>query len=69
MVGFAPGGTTDLLARIIADELRANLEHRGGGREPAGADGIVATTAVHQAPARRVHAADEHECPGDHART
>jgi tripartite-type tricarboxylate transporter receptor subunit TctC len=50
-VGFAPGGTTDILARIIADKLReywgvaAIVENRPG------ADGIIATTAVFQAPA------------------
>jgi tripartite-type tricarboxylate transporter receptor subunit TctC len=50
-VGFAPGGTTDILARIIAEKLREYwgvsviIENRPG------ADGIIATTAVFQAPA------------------
>jgi tripartite-type tricarboxylate transporter receptor subunit TctC len=51
MVGFAPGGTTDLLARIIADELRAIWNTAVVVENRPGADGIVATTAVHQAPA------------------
>jgi tripartite-type tricarboxylate transporter receptor subunit TctC len=51
MVGFAPGGTTDLLARVIADELRAIWNIAVVVENRPGADGIVATTAVHQAPA------------------
>jgi tripartite-type tricarboxylate transporter receptor subunit TctC len=51
VVGFAPGGTTDILARIIADKLKdywgvtVIVENRPG------ADGIIATSAVFQAPA------------------
>jgi tripartite-type tricarboxylate transporter receptor subunit TctC len=51
VVGFAPGGTTDLLARIIADELRSIWNTAVVVENRPGADGIVATTAVHQAPA------------------
>ena len=51
MVGFAPGGTTDLLARIVADQLRVIWNTSVLVENRPGADGIIATTAVHQAPA------------------
>jgi tripartite-type tricarboxylate transporter receptor subunit TctC len=51
LVGFAPGGTTDLLARIIADELRTMWNVPVVVENRPGADGIVVTTAVHTAPA------------------
>jgi len=51
MVGFAPGGTTDLLARIIADELRSIWNKAVVVENRPGADGIVVTTASHNAPA------------------
>jgi tripartite-type tricarboxylate transporter receptor subunit TctC len=50
VVGFAPGGTTDLLARVIADELRSTWNTAVVVENRPGADGIVATTAVHNAP-------------------
>jgi len=51
LVGFAPGGTTDLLARILADELRTIWKTAVVVENRPGADGIVVTTAVHNAPA------------------
>jgi len=51
LVGFAPGGTTDLLARIVADELRSIWNTAVVVENRPGADGIVATTAAHNAPA------------------
>jgi tripartite-type tricarboxylate transporter receptor subunit TctC len=51
LVGFAPGGTTDLLARIVADELRTIWNTAVVIENRPGADGIVVTTAVHNAPA------------------
>ena len=51
VVGFAPGGTTDLLARIVADQLRVIWNTSVIVENRPGADGIIATTAVHQAPA------------------
>src|SRR5262245_48280114 len=51
LVGFAPGGTTDLLARIIADELKAMWNQSVVVENRPGADGIVATTALNSAPA------------------
>lgn len=51
LVGFAPGGTTDLLARIVADELRSIWNVPVVVENRPGADGIVVTTAVHNAPA------------------
>jgi tripartite-type tricarboxylate transporter receptor subunit TctC len=50
LVGFAPGGTTDLLTRIIADELRSMWDTSVVVENRPGADGIVATTALHNAP-------------------
>ena len=50
LVGFAPGGTTDLLARIIADELRSMWSTSVVVENRPGADGIVATTATYNAP-------------------
>ena len=50
LVGFAPGGTTDILARIIADELRSMWNTAVVVENRPGADGIVASTAVHNAP-------------------
>jgi tripartite-type tricarboxylate transporter receptor subunit TctC len=51
LVGFAPGGTTDLLARIVADELRSIWNTPVVVENRPGADGIIVTTAVHSAPA------------------
>jgi tripartite-type tricarboxylate transporter receptor subunit TctC len=48
-VGFAPGGTTDLLARIIADQLQTMWKTSVVVENRPGADGIIATNAVHQA--------------------
>jgi tripartite-type tricarboxylate transporter receptor subunit TctC len=50
LVGFAPGGTTDLLSRVIADELRAMWNVPVLVENRPGADGIIATTALHNAP-------------------
>ena len=50
LVGFAPGGTTDLLARVIADELRSMWNVSVVVENRPGADGIIATTALHNAP-------------------
>jgi tripartite-type tricarboxylate transporter receptor subunit TctC len=50
-VGFAPGGTTDILARIIADKLREYWGVSVIVENRPGADGIIATTAVFQAAA------------------
>jgi tripartite-type tricarboxylate transporter receptor subunit TctC len=50
-VGFAPGGTTDILARIIADKLREYWGVSVIVENRPGADGIIATSAVLQAPA------------------
>ena len=62
VVGFAPGGTTDLLARIVADQLRVIwntsvvVENRSGrGWHHRHHDGSPGT-------GRRLHAADEHQC-------
>lgn len=51
LVGFAPGGTTDLLARIVAEDLRTKWNVPVVVENRPGADGIVVTTAVHNAPA------------------
>jgi tripartite-type tricarboxylate transporter receptor subunit TctC len=51
VVGFVPGGTTDILARIIADKLREYWGVPVVVENRPGADGIIATTAVFQAPA------------------
>jgi tripartite-type tricarboxylate transporter receptor subunit TctC len=48
--GFAPGGTTELLARVIADELRTMWNVAVVVENRPGADGIVATSVLHNGP-------------------
>lgn len=50
LVGFAPGGTTDLLARILADELRSIWKVPVIVENRPGADGVVAATGMHNDP-------------------
>ena len=50
VVGFQPGGTTDILARVIAEKLREIWNVPVVVENRPGADGIIATTMVHQAP-------------------
>ena len=56
IVPYPAGGGVDAMARIVADKLTAALgqqvlvDNRGGG------GGLVGTRAVHQEPARRLHA-------------
>ena len=50
VVGFQPGGTTDILARIIAEKLREFWNVAVVVENRPGADGIIATGVVHQAP-------------------
>jgi len=51
LVGFAAGGTTDILARLIADKLKEYWGVAVVVENRPGADGIIATQAVSQAPA------------------
>jgi tripartite-type tricarboxylate transporter receptor subunit TctC len=50
VVGFAPGGTTDILARVMAEKLNEYWRVPVIVENRPGADGIIATTFVHQAP-------------------
>ena len=35
LVGFAPGGSADIAARLLADRMKDDLQAAGRGREPA----------------------------------
>src|SRR6266567_6092802 len=51
VVGFAPGGNTDLIARIVADKVQAQLGQRVIVDNRGGANGaIAADTAAKSAP-------------------
>lgn len=48
VVGFAPGGTTDILARVIGEKLNSYWGVPVVVENRPGADGIIATTVVHR---------------------
>lgn len=50
LVGFAPGSTSDVVARIVADKLRAALATPVIVENRAGANGMLAAEAVKAAP-------------------
>jgi tripartite-type tricarboxylate transporter receptor subunit TctC len=49
LVGFAPGGSTDLMARILAEEMSKALGQRVSIENRAGANAVTATRAVARA--------------------
>ncbi len=49
LVGFAPGGSTDLMARILAEEMSKALGQRVTVENRAGANAVTATRAVARA--------------------
>jgi tripartite-type tricarboxylate transporter receptor subunit TctC len=51
IVGFPPGGTTDILARLIAEKLGGKLKQSVVVENQAGASGLIATGYVAKAPA------------------
>ncbi|WP_295856060.1 tripartite tricarboxylate transporter substrate binding protein [uncultured Xylophilus sp.] len=51
IVGFAPGGANDILARIMAKELQQNLGQTVVVENRAGAGGLIADEVVAKAPA------------------
>lgn len=51
IVGFAPGGTTDVAARVLAPRMQATLGQSVVVENRAGAGGNIATEAVTRAPA------------------
>ena len=49
ILGFAPGGPTDVIARVIAQDMAAIARPGRGGREQTGANSLIATQAVARA--------------------
>ena len=60
LVGFAPGGTTDVVARLIGQYLSERLGQPFVVENRPGAGTNIATEEVLRAPARRLHAASGH---------
>src|SRR5215203_2848622 len=50
VVGFAPGGATDSLSRVVAEKLSTRLGQTVLVENKPGANTIIATTFVRQAP-------------------
>ena len=51
LVGFAPGGTTDIIARVVADKMGASLGQPVIVENKTGADGRIGIQSVKTAPA------------------
>ena len=67
--GFAPGGGTDILARVIGQKLGDMWNTQVIVENKAGASGTIAADYVAKQPGRRHHAAHgAHQQPGDRAR-
>jgi tripartite-type tricarboxylate transporter receptor subunit TctC len=58
IVGFAPGGGTDALARVVSQKLTEMWKQQVIVETKAGASGVLAAEYVAQQPSRRQHAAD-----------
>ncbi len=63
IVGFAPGGSTDILARVIGQWLSERLGQPFLIENRPGAGSNIATEAVVNAPAGRLYAADDQSRP------
>ncbi len=50
LVGFSPGGSTDIVARLIAQELTKNLGHQVNVDNRPGAGGVLATELLIKSP-------------------
>ena len=56
LVGFAAGGPTDVIGRVVAQDMTASLGQNVLVENKAGANSLIATQEVVARPARRLHA-------------